>query len=220
MLMSRFARAVAFSALALQVAACAQTKNAQWNTSVKPRPTPKNIVFLNIDYSKATKPPYGFVQFCKDYPSECSQKTTRPLRAVGDVAVNELDVVNRGVNKVMTPITDKEKYGVEEYWTFASDGDCEDYVVLKRNELIRRGWPASALLITVVIDENNDGHAVLLARTKQGDFVLDNKTDDLRHWNETGYAMVMVVNPLDASKMLDVRHNNPSSVGSLFSNSV
>jgi hypothetical protein len=32
-----------------------------------------------------------------------------------------------------------------------------------------RGWPESKLLITVVRDENNEGHAVLTVRTDEGD---------------------------------------------------
>ena len=38
-----------------------------------------------------------------------------------------------------------------------------------------RGWPESKLLITVVRDENNEGHAVLTVRTDEGDFILDNR---------------------------------------------
>ena len=54
-------------------------------------------------------------------------------------------------------------------------GDCEDYALLKRHTLIRKGWPVGSLLLTVVRDEKGEGHAVLTARTKQGDFILDNK---------------------------------------------
>ena len=53
------------------------------------------------------------------------------------------------------------------------------------------GWPASALLITVVRDERGEGHAVLTARTAQGDFILDNKTDEIKVWHRTRYDFVM-----------------------------
>ena len=43
-----------------------------------------------------------------------------------------------------------------------------------------RGWPASSLLMTVVRDEKGEGHAVLTARTVQGDFILDNKVDEVK----------------------------------------
>jgi predicted transglutaminase-like cysteine proteinase len=56
--------------------------------------------------------------------------------------------------------------------------------------LIEAGWPRSAALATVVIDQNGDGHAVLTVTTDQGDFVLDNLTDKLLRWDQTGYAYV------------------------------
>ena len=56
---------------------------------------------------------------------------------------------------------------------------------------MERGWPASALLITVVRDERGEGHAVLTARTMQGDFILDNKTDEIRVWHRTRYDFIM-----------------------------
>ena len=45
--------------------------------------------------------------------------------------------------------------------------------------------------MTVVRDERGDGHAVLTARTGQGDFILDNKVADIKSWHKTGYRFVM-----------------------------
>ena len=56
--------------------------------------------------------------------------------------------------------------------------------------LIQRGWPQSTLLITVVRDENNEGHAVLTVRTDAGDFVLDNKRRDIVRWADTPYTFI------------------------------
>ena len=44
--------------------------------------------------------------------------------------------------------------------------------------------------MTVVIDEVDDGHAVLMIRTDRGDFILDNKTNAVLPWSETGYIFV------------------------------
>jgi predicted transglutaminase-like cysteine proteinase len=85
-----------------------------------------------------------------------------------------------------------ELYGEADYWTIpTTKGDCEDYVLLKRHRLIALGWPPSALLITVVRDERGEGHAVLTARTLQGDFILDNKTDEIKIWYRAPYRFVM-----------------------------
>ena len=91
-------------------------------------------------------------------------------------------------------------------------GDCEDYVILKRKRLMALGWPASALLITVVRDERGDGHAVLTVRTIQGDFILDNKTDEIKVWHRTRYDYIMRQSYLNPKlwMSLDPRDAQPS----------
>ena len=140
-------------------------------------------------------PPHGFVRFCEASPQECSSDHGQESRFDASAErLRELDDINRAVNSVVAPATDLEVYGVNEYWTLPANGrgDCEDYVLQKRHDLIVKGWPVSALLITVVRDENGDGHAVLTVRTSEGDFILDNKTDDIRIWWRTGYRFVMM----------------------------
>ena len=56
--------------------------------------------------------------------------------------------------------------------------------------LMKLGVEESSLLITVVHDENGDGHAVLTIPTRGGDIVLDNRRDEILHWWETGYSFV------------------------------
>ena len=146
------------------------------------------------------QPPHGFVEFCNSKPRHCRGNWRRVDRfEATPERLSELDEVNRLVNGNVTPVTDLEAYGVEEYWTLPTTrGDCEDYALLKRNILIERGWPQSALLLTVVRDELGEGHAVLTARTALGDFVLDNKIRDVRIWHATPYQYLMrqsYVNP-------------------------
>jgi predicted transglutaminase-like cysteine proteinase len=139
------------------------------------------------------QPPYGFVGFCERTPQQCAQGPQEEQRFFASPArMAELDAVNRAVNHEIEPVTDIEQYGVTDYWTIpTTKGDCEDYVLLKRKRLMELGWPASALLVTVVRDERGEGHAVLTARTIQGDFILDNKTDEIRIWHRTRYDFVM-----------------------------
>lgn len=138
-------------------------------------------------------PPFGFVQFCERMPSDCQPGSAAEARLPATPSrLSELDDINRRVNKQIVPTTDFELYGVNEYWTIpTTHGDCEDYVLLKRRLLMERGWPASALLITVVRDEQGEGHAVLTVRTAQGDYILDNKMSDMKLWYQTGYRYVM-----------------------------
>ncbi|MEL6298323.1 MAG: transglutaminase-like cysteine peptidase [Pseudomonadota bacterium] len=145
-------------------------------------------------------PPYGYVEYCRSNQSACrpGRPAARRFSATPD-RLAELDRVNRQINRTIEPATDEEIFGVKEYWTMPrTRGDCEDYVLLKRQVLIRRGWPANALLITVVRDEVGDGHAVLTVRTAQGDFILDNKVDEVRVWHETPYRYLMRQSYLNA----------------------
>ncbi len=140
-----------------------------------------------------TLPPYGFVRFCESMPHECAAGRLDETRfPAGQARMAELDGINRHVNTTIIAATDLELYGETERWVIPkTHGDCEDYVLLKRQMLMARGWPASALLITVVRDEKGEGHAILTARTAQGDFVLDNKVDDIKSWHKVPYTYVM-----------------------------
>ncbi len=147
-----------------------------------------------------TPPPYGHADFCRREPRECAAGVLEDARRTGTgEALAELDRVNRQVNAEIEPVTDMEQYAVEDYWTLprSGKGDCEDYALLKRQRLMKAGWPASALLITVVFDEKREGHAVLTARTADGDLILDNKTKDIKLWSKTPYQFVMRQSYLD-----------------------
>lgn len=154
-------------------------------------PEPRTSPFMRV-YGP-TLPPFGFVSFCERHPAECRQGPFEDTRLeLTDARREELDHVNRAVNRLIEPATDQEIYGVAEYWTIPmSRGDCEDYALLKRQVLMQRGWPASALLMTVVRDEKGEGHAILTARTAKGDFILDNKVDEVKPWHATGYTFIM-----------------------------
>ena len=61
-----------------------------------------------------------------------------------------------------------------------------------------------ALLITVVFDEAGDGHAVLAVRTDRGEFILDNKTDRIRFWQQTAYRYVKRQSVSDPNRWVSV----------------
>ena len=93
------------------------------------------------------------------------------------------------INTRVKPKSDVDNYGKEEWWSYPDNGfgDCEDYALEKRRELMIDGVAVSNLLMTVVRKPNGEGHAVLTVRTDKGDFILDNLTDKVRLWSETGY---------------------------------
>jgi predicted transglutaminase-like cysteine proteinase len=55
---------------------------------------------------------------------------------------------------------------------------------------VQAGWPREALLITVVRDRKDEGHAVLTVKTDRGELILDNQAEHVLPWFETGYRFV------------------------------
>ena len=51
-------------------------------------------------------------------------------------------------------------------------------------------FTGTALLVTVVLDNGDEGHAVLTVTADKGDLVLDNKKEDILLWSMTGYRFV------------------------------
>jgi predicted transglutaminase-like cysteine proteinase len=140
-----------------------------------------------------TLPPMGYVQFCELHESDCRPSGIFADRVqLTDRKFAELKKVNNQVNTAVVPMSDLEHYGKIDWWTYPVDnkGDCEDYVLEKRRRLMEHGWSESTLLITVVRDENNEGHAVLTVRTDEGDLILDNKRNDIVSWADTPYTFV------------------------------
>jgi predicted transglutaminase-like cysteine proteinase len=162
-----------------------------------------------------TQPPYGFVEYCAREPDQCRDTAPEEVRRAGNAQeIAELDRINRRVNTEIEPVSDMDLYGVTEYWTIPKKGkgDCEDYALMKRDLLLRAGWSASALLMTVVLDEKGEGHAVLTARTAAGDFILDNKVETVKLWHKTAYRFVMRQSYLNARiwMSLDPKEAMPS----------
>jgi predicted transglutaminase-like cysteine proteinase len=148
---------------------------------------------LHILVSEGTRPPLGWVEFCIEYDPECRTKPSAPRDAVLTTqAWKDLERVNLWVNTHVKPMTDMDHWGVVDRWNYPDDGygDCEDYVLLKRRILIQSGWPREALLVTVVLDNDDEGHAVLTVTADKGDYVLDNKNNDILLWSKTGYHFV------------------------------
>ena len=182
-----FLALVATTVLQPMTAAAEPQRKARPVVTVQPAPPAYMRVFAT------TLPPFGFVELCERLPGECMSvgRSQQRFDATPE-RMTELDAVNRHVNRIIQPVTDQDLYGVAERWTIPHDrGDCEDYALLKRQILISKGWPSSALLMTVVRDERGDGHAILTARTRQGDYILDNKVTDIKSWHKTSYRFVM-----------------------------
>jgi predicted transglutaminase-like cysteine proteinase len=132
-------------------------------------------------------PPPAFNAFCAKQKALCN--TSGGVKVVQLTAARkaELQRVNASVNARIVQRSDLATTGKEDQWQMATkQGDCEDIAIAKKSALLRLGWPASALLLTVA-RSGNEGHTVLTVRTSDGDLVLDNETSSIRNWSRTPY---------------------------------
>ncbi|MFM9152995.1 MAG: transglutaminase-like cysteine peptidase [Methylocystis sp.] len=150
---------------------------------------PAGITPLGLE----TSIPFGWVDFCQRHPEECqdNDQVAQDINLTSE-ALRKISQINVQVNKSIDPITDQDQWGVIDQWDFPNQGrgDCEDYALLKRQKLIESGFPKSALLLTVVKEQNGDGHSVLTLKTDRGDYVLDNLNNQVKPWNKTNYRFV------------------------------
>ena len=92
------------------------------------------------------------------------------------------ELINREVNESVSYKTDSEQYDTPEFWKEAGAfGDCEDYALLKREQLIQQGFDEDKIHIAtcwINYIADNTGHCVLIVETDKGQFILDNNLKD------------------------------------------
>jgi predicted transglutaminase-like cysteine proteinase len=166
------------------------------------------------EYGRAL-PPVGFVKFCVSNPEDCQPVGGQPNRLDMDPGRwSLLYQVNTYVNGKVTPVSDQELYGEPEHWAYPTDaGDCEDYLLLKKRYLEGLGFPPEALLITVVLDEKKEGHAVLTVTTAGGDFVLDNRRNEILRWSDTHYTYLKRQSPSDPRQWVALMKEKTNTSG-------
>ena len=105
-----------------------------------------------IAAASPTLAPFQHVRFCLRYPSDCKSDATEIERIELSPETSALlERVNRGVNAEIAPVMKSQAPEHRGGWTIApSLGDCNDYAVTKRHELLLGGLPAKALRLSVV----------------------------------------------------------------------
>ncbi|MET4045508.1 putative transglutaminase-like cysteine proteinase [Bradyrhizobium sp. RT6a] len=150
-----------------------------------------------IKLETPTLPPMAFTQFCLRYRGECR---TRPMFRGGPVRLTEerwadLKEINQVVNRGIAPERNELGVAGEQWLINPARGDCNDYAVSKRHELLERGWPARALLLSEVMVNSGEHHLILVVRTNSGDLVLDNMTPQIKPWSRVPYRWVRMQMP-------------------------
>ena len=172
----------------------------------------------SMQIGSITSQPIGHYEFCQSHVSECDVKSAdTPAPKLTDYGWEMVRDINYHVNTTVVPMTDMEQYGREEVWAYPDSGagDCEDYALEKRRELIQKGFPVSSLLITVVRKPDGEGHAVLTLRTASGDYVLDNLDNVVKLWSDTPYDYLKRQSARNSGQWVTIEKGKDILVGSL-----
>jgi predicted transglutaminase-like cysteine proteinase len=144
--------------------------------------------------------PMGHVIFCTKAPHQC-RSFGHSVVQLDDTKKRQLASINRQVNRQIRETRDKGTHGWADTWTLAPEsGDCEDFALTKRAELIARGWPSRALRMAVGKTNWGEGHAVLVVRTNEGDMVLDNLTGSVVPWQKSGLIWLKIQSHINAKQ--------------------
>lgn len=186
----------------------------------------KTIIGPFMTTAGPTNQPIGHYDFCKkpQYTAECdvNSKDTAPM-PMTEQRWAELTGVNQEVNERVKAMLDDPNFNGGEDWDYPVNnvGDCEDYALEKRQWLLGMGWNESQLLITVVRQSNGQGHAILTARTDEGDYILDNLDMRVLRWdnvartadNINGYRFLKRQAEHYTASWKDIRHDVTSHIG-------
>jgi predicted transglutaminase-like cysteine proteinase len=134
-------------------------------------------------------PPAAFNDFCEIEPGLCASTSGEKVVELTDQRRAELERVNGEVNRSVAQRDDAPDGQRGDRWQVAlTAGDCEDIAIRKKSELLKLGWSASSLLLTVARMPGTDtGHTVLTVRTSEGDLILDSLAPRIRPWSSTRY---------------------------------
>lgn len=145
---------------------------------------------------KVVSPPHGAAKLCDRYFDLCDTSAAGKNTDVKNVL--KIAVwINAAVNARYPQRSDRERFGQDDFWApvDSKGGDCEDFALRKKRELLDYGVPLSMLRIATVLDNERRPHAVLLVRINGTDWVLDNLVNDIVAWHATSYVFVRVEDP-------------------------
>lgn len=159
-----------------------------------------------IGTGQLVKGPQAAVEFCNREPRAC-----KPVPGSAPMlSLDRLQLLNLTVNASVQDVLDQPTYGKKDHWAIAKTrGDCEDIALRKRAILIEKGIDSRTLRIAIVRKKpgplgafltrtssrsrgGSDYHAVLVVTRPDGDYILDNLDNRVRHWSKTDYIFEIV----------------------------
>jgi predicted transglutaminase-like cysteine proteinase len=161
---------------------------------------------MPISEASPTLSPFQHVRFCLRYPADCKSDPTETTAV--ELTAETLETihrVNRDVNASIMPVG-RSNAIADGGWTISpASGDCNDYAVTKRHDLVRSGFPTKAVRLAVVKTTSGIGHLVLVVSTNKGDLVLDNLSETILPWQFTKYQWVKIQSASDARYWFEIK---------------
>ena len=136
---------------------------------------------------QSTLAPMAFVEYCIKNKKLCAPSTVSEI-TLSAPTFSTLETINKQVNRSIRPRRER----IDIWQSGVKTGDCEDFALTKRAKLLDMGFSASALRMAVATTPSGEGHAVLVVSTNRGDFVLDNRNDEIRAFNHTDLSWVKI----------------------------
>lgn len=114
--------------------------------------------------------PAGFYDMCTSLSAEC-----QPVAQTESLTLAEVRRINWAVNRDIHP--QPEPPGVDIWLVGPKNGDCDDYVMTKRHDLIAAGFGSDRARVAVGVARGGQLHAVLIVNFGRNFYVLDNLTN-------------------------------------------
>jgi predicted transglutaminase-like cysteine proteinase len=177
------------------------------STDARSRSPQESSLLTPIMDASPTLAPFQHVRFCLRYPSDCKSDPTESERIDLNAEIAELlKRVNHSVNMSIIPTHKSYGRNLGDGWTIAPErGDCNDYAVTKRHELIEKGLSSRALRLSVVRTASGIGHLVLVVVTTKGDIVMDDLTEGIRSWQSTDYHWLKIQSATDSKFWYEIK---------------
>jgi predicted transglutaminase-like cysteine proteinase len=151
-----------------------------------------------ISFEAPALTPVGHTRFCQQYKDDCEIQGVdfrhRNIALTAD-RWEELTSVNRAVNRSIIPQRNLGGLLTEVWLVAPRAGECHDYAVTKRHELLEHGWPSRSLLLSEVVTVSGEHHLVLIVRMKDVDLVLDSLNPNVRPVTQTNYKWLRAETP-------------------------
>jgi predicted transglutaminase-like cysteine proteinase len=170
--------------------------------ALKTVPRPDLSPSASVQFGARTTAPFGAVLFCTKRPEACKPtKGTLPTKSgrvtMSSDLMKRIASANASVNRRMKAVDDRGWKNADVWEVGAARGDCEDFALTKRALLQEIGFPSSAVLVAVGRLPRGQMHAVLVVRTTEGDFVLDNLIRAVRPIAAVEYRFEKIQSPDD-----------------------